>query len=41
MSLGLFVGLFQILFAVLHFGFITRYLSDVILSGFAIGAGII
>ena len=39
MSLSFFVGLFQILMAIFHFGFSTRYLSDVIVSGFTIGAG--
>jgi MFS superfamily sulfate permease-like transporter len=38
MSLGLLVGMIQILFSLLHIGVFTKYLSDSIVNGFTIGA---
>lgn len=38
MGLSFFTGLIQVLFAILHLGFITKYLSDGIVNGFTVGA---
>jgi MFS superfamily sulfate permease-like transporter len=40
MILALMVGVLQVLFAILHVGFVTKYLSDSIVSGFTCGAAI-
>jgi MFS superfamily sulfate permease-like transporter len=38
MALTLLVGLIQAFFAVFHVGFVAKYLSDVIVTGFTTGA---
>lgn len=38
MCLALFSGVIQIIFAVLHIGVVTKYLSDSIVNGFTTGA---
>ena len=38
MTLAFYTGLIQIVFAVLHVGFVTKYLSDVIVAAFTTGA---
>jgi MFS superfamily sulfate permease-like transporter len=38
MSMALLTGLLHILFAILHVGVVTKYLSDTIVNGFTIGA---
>ncbi|CAF1045955.1 unnamed protein product [Brachionus calyciflorus] len=38
MSLAFFSGIVQILFAIFHVGFVTKYLSDVIVAAFTTGA---
>lgn len=37
-TLALLVGIIQILFAIFHFGVVTKYLSDSIVNGFTTGA---
>lgn len=38
MSLSLYSGIIQVLFAILHVGVVTKYLSDAIVNGFTTGA---
>ena len=38
MTLSFFSGIIQILLAILHIGFVTKYLSDAIVNGFTCGA---
>lgn len=40
MILAFMVGILQVIFAVLHIGFVTKYLSDSIVAGFTTGAAI-
>lgn len=38
MAITLMSGIIQVIFAILHIGFVTKYLSDVIVMGFTTGA---
>ena len=38
MALTIMSGIIQVIFAILHIGFVTKYLSDVIVMGFTTGA---
>lgn len=38
MTLALFSGIIQVIFAICHVGYVTKYLSDAIVNGFTTGA---